>query len=190
MDTSQPDNQDQAPQEEHETHKAALIFLVLAVFIICYVILTWSGDIDNIGEDPQSDTSTTTEETADPLPENRTNGSIVPVNKISATDAVDTSDLPAGIFVDESGIVRNTSSDIGDDGQTQRIVIFDTEDSVAALLSQYESWLVDSDFRLEDKQEGGTSATLVAAGAGDLIIAVMDTDDGSRVQLNYVTPAN
>lgn len=165
---------------EHETHVPALILLVLVTLVIIGVVLIYSDDLKQ-GESPTSTTTPTTSQ-MDP----RT-GSAVPTEQAETTDQSGVSGFPGGLSLpNDAEVVRNYSTQLSGD-RTQRIIIFDTQEQVSALVSRYESWANDAGLTIDRAESANDSGAVVAGDDTGQVTVAISTNDGSRrVQINYV----
>ena len=157
--------------KEHETHTGALVFLILAALVVCFVafsatrmnttphdrqaaVAEKSGQIENIGQ----------------LPEN-------------ATTKEGMSDFPEGLPVSGADIIENYEMPIP--GEMERVVTYRSASSAAEIHDKYISWLQDNDYEIL-KHKNATIAASVAAlnqADEDLIVLIYGGGDGTHVQL-------
>lgn len=97
---------------------------------------------------------------------------------------------------EEAEIVKNYSVELSD-SRVQRVVIYDSQQTVAALTEVYQNWYQGSEFSLQNEvvdQYGHKFVLTTEAGeemeAERLVIAIThpNSRELTRVQLNYVSP--
>lgn len=170
--TSEPE-----AQPEHETHTAALVFLVLSTIIISFVALTWDTGVP-ITDDDQS---TTTEQTDEPA-----HGSIVPQQKVDTTETNSLTGFPQDLYINESTIIDNKTAPTGDG--SQYMVAFTEDRPIPELQSEYKTYLQNNDFSIHQEMEDQYGAKLAASSAGQqLTISITENGSVARVMLDYVT---
>lgn len=167
---------------EHETHTTALVLLVLAVVVIVVVILS----VARTAEDGNLSPGNFGNQISQPADESH--GAGIPVESVSTTQEEGLNGFPSALTLpDGADIVQNYSSQLGDE-HTQRIAVFDTQESTANLIGLYTKWMNQNGYEVENTRNEGQGGSIIASNGGDnLTIAITDVENGNRVQLNYVT---
>lgn len=177
QDSSNPQSEYEAPPE-HETHTAALVFLVLTTIIISFVALTWDTSLPTTDDDQPA---TTTEPAAE-----GTHGSIIPQQPVETTDTSSVSGFPQGLYINEDTIIDNKTAPAGEG--SQYMVAFTEERSVSDLQSEYKTYLQSNNFSIHQEMEDEYGAKLAASTAGQqLTISITENGSAVRVMLDYVT---
>lgn len=182
-------------EPEYETHTTALVFLTIVVFVVSFIALTSSTGFQflDFGDDPQVDRINvddyeTEEELEQALRARQTHGSSVPQEAAVGIDTASLATLPAGLFVDEDGIITNR---LYGDTQSHQVVNFTTDRSAGDLYTTYVTWMADNDYELYQELEEAEGAKMAANGPEEeqLSISVLNpTDDQPQtwVKIHYM----
>lgn len=168
------DKRDFSPQQhkQHQTHVTALVLLVLTTLVVVFIALSM----------------------ASPQPANRSVDSDAQDQNQQVTSSQmqqvsGTTGLPADLPIPESAtITQNYRNDLTDD-QTQRILVFQTSESMDGnqLADNLQTWATQHEFSVTQRSRTNGSGTMITErGGGQLIISWSQTQESTRVEINYV----
>ena len=124
------------PQEEHDTHWGALIFLIILAVGVGGLLLTYSN-----GNDSASPASTT------PNPTQNADDT-TPTRAATTTQKSGLSGFPDGMYMPDDYETVDNFTARPSESTTQRVVIYDTDRPVSEIKSGFTDWINASQFAL------------------------------------------
>lgn len=160
--------------DRHKTHVTALVLLVLVTLVVVFAALSMADSTQppvdrSLVRDAQLETTDT---------------QMSSLEKVS-----DLSGLPADLPMPESAVVTQNYRNDLTDGQTQRILVFNTQadNTENQLLDQMQSWATDNGFAIiQTNRTNGAGIILAKKPSAQLIVSWSDTEDSTRVEINHV----
>lgn len=158
-----------AESQEPKTHTTALVFLILAVAVICFLAYSWSGAI---AEQIRLVDYTTPDTQAQ-----------------QSTEEANLRELPANIPVDRNRVVNSESIQI--EGSPAQVVVFESDETVTNLRRNFSGWLVEYNFEIVKERRGDMAASLAAVnGDENIIVLISHLDQSNLSKVEVINSTN
>jgi len=166
---NQHTHQQKTSKNQRETHTGTLLFLVLITLLVGGIALS-------MAQPKTQQSNLQADSTA------QTDKNDRPNQNMSSVLAVFPQDLPTP---SSARMVASSKTDAA--GFSQNIVRLETEEPFSELFDQYSSWAENSNFRISNVDQTGSSAAIaLGSNNSQLFIAVIDLNDRRRVEYNQV----
>jgi len=179
-----PDPKKASSQEsrkrEHETHTTSLVLLAIATLVVIVVVLTFNQEVNNLNPGTYNDQQVQVDQ--------ESHGAVIPTEQVQTQKQTNLTGFPEGMYLPEDReIVRNFSADLTESTR-QRVVIFDTGQSMDQFRQKFGDSLKTTSFQFADSSSSQKSSSLrVEDGNQKMIVNISEHDGQRRVQVNYLT---
>jgi len=166
--------------QEHETHGVALTLLALATLVIVVVVLILQEEVNSLNPGTYDNQQVQVDQ--------ESHGAVIPTEQVQTQKQTNLTGFPEGMYLPEDReIVRNFSADLTESTR-QRVVIFDTGQSMDQFRQKFGDSLKRTSFQFADSSSSQKSSSLrVEDGNQKMIVNISEHDGQRRVQVNYLT---